>query len=302
LALAVSQTETAKCKLELAKAYANPFTAYKPCLGTFPNPPSMKVTTLTRGTFSTGSLGNGYVMAGYGTAMDVNTIFATEFANGFSTVDPPSTTLAANSVVAYQATNAPITAGSLYSADGLHWRAICLGIRVRYIGTLLNRRGLLYGASVKDDSAALAGNTVFSVQNIPEDMWASVQPVGGGWFQYNYIDRHSQASHYTSSAGQGPVCVIWAHVDPNVTEKAVFEFEVVTHYEVIGKACQPMSTQSPNMNAGWISSLFQAGADLLGKAGNPENLLRIADVAYKASSAYNVYSNRGRRGLIMDVD
>lgn len=294
----MSDSELDKCKIELAKAYANPFSAYRPCIGRFPNPPSLKATTLTRGSFACGTGGVGFIMAKYGLALDFNSIAVTGVTYAGTSVTPPGS--GDVGVTLLQTSNSPVATSSSYSSSGLHWRPICMGIRIRYIGTLLNRRGMAFAATIKDDDQEIDSNTAFSISNIPEDAFASVLPITDKWIQMNYIDRKSSSTHYASSTHTYNT-IVYAQCSPTISEAATFEFEVVTHFEVIGKGVQPMSTQNPTIPEGWVSSAATAGYDLLGKVGNWENIYRAADFAYKGVKAYNDVFGKQRMRQHIDL-
>jgi hypothetical protein len=182
---------------EYSKAVADPFGS-KPCgIPSFPSLPSLKVKTWAKGTFQTsGTTGFGFIAVDPRAAVvnDTDSVMYSTSAYAHSHVR--NTGLGSVSA----ATNAPYTTAQISAAaDALSYRVVASGLRIRYIGTELNRGG--YKIGLRDPT----GSTLAD-RNIPAfeaETQAVRFSVDRKWTTITYQPWQSNLLEFAQSLGVG---------------------------------------------------------------------------------------------------
>jgi len=196
--------------------------------------PSVKRKMFARGTFSTGTTGvGGAWFSPYVPTSDGAQITGTSATSVCTTASTRQT--ATNTVVtSYRSTftNADI------SADGLQWRLVAAGLRIRYRGTELNRGGTITVYRQPDNTTADTTTIAF----IRIEPTSVLTPVKNQWVSVNW--KPVKATDYTfsvSTTGSHCMALIVEGADLN---PQTYEFEVIGHFETIGRSSDAIPTMS----------------------------------------------------------
>ena len=207
--------------------------------------PSEKNKCWARGRMSTGTAGVGYILGTPGgiTQNDARCAVVTGPLFAGTTL---SNTVVANNVIAVNG-NSPYSSAQ-YGATLLKSRFVCGEIRVRYIGTELNRGGdavvycdtnhnsLLGYSEANLLSYAACGRSFISMQE-----WISCK--------YNGVVDPTEENFVTDSTSSvlaknsAPCMVIWIN---SAVPAQPFDYEVWGHFEVIGSLGASMTTTNPD--------------------------------------------------------
>lgn len=189
---------------------------------------------------------------------------------GFVTVDPygflanDSTSSVRASTSAYTGTtiadvatgvvgtssNSPYNSTQIVNDELMHYRVVAAGLRVRYIGTKLNAGGRAVAWTDLDHTSQIGKNYSDLTANdrcrveILDGKWHSTtwNPIDASELEYvNYLDasRVMSVIFYPAAASQ------------------TVEFEVVVHYELIGKTIRGKETRMADPNVQSIVSAVQ---------------------------------------------
>lgn len=167
------------CASKYARALANPFSGPLACIPNFPALMSQKSRPFVKGTFSTGTTGfGGIVYDPFCSAVNdiicVVTTSATYATSALPTISTAGASLAYSNAE-YQ------TASFNTTAQSNQYRIVGAGVRVRYIGTELNRGGQLIGL-LHPQHDTLSGLTLAQVDafdeserlSVSHDKWSTV--------------------------------------------------------------------------------------------------------------------------------
>lgn len=165
-----------ECATNYARTLANPFDGPLSCIPTFPALQSLKARTYARGVFATSSTtGVGYVVVSplRCCVNDQSAIFFT-----LSTFTGTNITASLGVGINPADTNASYPGADLnLTESGFGARVVGLGLRVRYIGTELNRGGQLYALQDPTHSS-LDGRSIAELAN---ELQTRVFPVNRVW-------------------------------------------------------------------------------------------------------------------------
>lgn len=221
------------CAMNYAKALANPFGEFSelPCVPGEPPVPTYRYKAMSRGTFTTGTLGYGFVAyAPQCAPNDVTTVFTTTINFAGNAIDVSGVGIGA----AYRST-LPFTAGQL--ATGIGRRLVGSAIRVRNISQALNVGGILYGTQIdvnEDHSTFNAATipadprTAIVGQSLNQEDWSVMvwRPVDMGDLDFQGED--------TAIVGSQPRVFFFA-VAPSPATSQTYEYELVEFWEFNGK-------------------------------------------------------------------
>lgn len=133
-------------------------------------------------------------------------------------------------------------------------RLVAQGIRVRYIGTQLNRAGEVRSFFTPYTGASILGSTFSDAGKIPfkaapfTDAWHSAVWLPHNSFDFEYVGLNNNEWTYSITPGTSPQVqsqnafpqmAIMMKTQPD----APFEWEVVSHYELVGFALPNRSTK-----------------------------------------------------------
>jgi len=207
----------------------------------FPHqPPSRKLKTFARGTFSTDTLsGSGWGWVGIAPCASNNPPSGKcAFTNSVAVTND-----AFGGAVAFSNINSPF-ASSEYNAAGIQSRHLSCGLRVRNITPMLSRAGTLYALKSPNDTnlTALGFNSLIADLDVTGNAWRC-DTSGGKWSYLAWCptDR-DQMEFYTSDSplsqdGSNIMNRNLAFVaQAPSTAVQTYEFECVFHFEVVGVA------------------------------------------------------------------
>jgi hypothetical protein len=221
-----------ECASNYAKCLANPFTGPIGCLPVSPSVLSYKFRVWSKGTLQTGTTGTGFIYADHRTGAANNIGIAIHSINTYT-----GTTIAFTGVgTAFVTSNSPFT-DAAYGANPASnaFRVVSAGIRVRYIGTELNRGGQII-ALADPTGAPMSGLTAAQMLAEPTARkfpvirsWTTVL-----WRPTSVQDRNwdTDPGAYDSIGAFGTIGIMV--ISPGAVE-ADYEFEVAAVYEVNGR-------------------------------------------------------------------
>lgn len=239
-----------ECVKVYAKAITNPFDPSirgKVCAPVFPSRPSQKITgSCFFPSFTTGTNGQGFVMADFTGANDEAPIYVTDSSYATSLFSYSATGVSAN---AWKTPYGSIVAGTGITA--LAFRVVSAGFRFRYTGTELNRGGTVLGI-VHPSQGELAGQSindynVAQVRRYPVTReWQYMTVTAQSVEDLNYVPDRPNANTVlypwtrSNAGGARP----FAALVFNSKALNTFEVELIEHLEFCGGAI--MGTLSPS--------------------------------------------------------
>lgn len=225
-----------ECARDYARALANPFNGPLACVPSFPSFLTRKVRTWAKGTFTTSS---GGATPGFGyllfdpVNMAVNDVDAVAGSTAATAINTTASTAAVDPNIALFRGNADYANAQLGIGSGLlQFRVVAGGVRIRYIGTNLNKGGSVI-ALHEPDHDSLSGQTInnFDAQTeskrftVSSDRWTTVlwRPVNT-----NEVNMRPNASGGTQSFPMG-------FVVSSAAPSQNFEFEAYAIIEYEGR-------------------------------------------------------------------
>lgn len=274
------------CAAHYALAVGSPFSrqANGACVPTFPARMSQKVTAFTTGQVTVGAGGFGFIGVTPCVANNAPIAYASTGAYVGTTVDYTNGT----GVQIIQLASLPYTSLQLLGGDvtipaPVSGRVVSCGLRIRYVGTELNKGGVCYCLVTPDHT---------NTQNFTMPILATYAecikvPVGRQWTTIvaSAIDQSEcsypeEASVPTGDAATrfmlypfsqqnaltaasqtvgGPIMIIGIQS----TSQNQFEFEIIEHVEYIGSLTQSMATKSHSDQNG-LSKVTEAAGNVMG--------------------------------------
>lgn len=305
------------CAAHYALTIAAPFDtrAIGACVPTFPARMSQKISARTFGTLAVGT-SIGFIAVSPCVAADQPSCWYSTgaYISDTMTIEPyslspgiisiPQTTLVNNGNL--------FTDGGAVTPSTLTARVVSVGLRIRYSGTELNRGGTIYGL-VTPDHGNINGAGVSFMGSFKECIKV---PVGRQWTELVVSAVDPDETVYPDgstlislgSAGSGAaeaIRMLYPYSQgASITASAVavgapvaafivtghpgnhFEFELITHLELIGRSVQAVSTKSHSDVQGMSDVTQAAGsaASMRGSSGMSQFAAfakSIAEVAYE---------------------
>lgn len=284
------------CAAHYAAAIGAPFSpqAIGACVPTFPARPSYKVHSRITGVFSVGT-NIGYVAIAPTCTNNLASIYYTDtnFAGTSLSASATGVSPMSNSANAY-ASGAFIPASS--AIDGMVGRIVSVGLRVRYVGTELERSGLVYGL-VHPAHASLHSYTVPQLTAYRECIrrpvtrnWTTIVASAVNFEESVYPDVSDLIALGVSPFNQAQLeaCFPFSTGSPVTTSNPTlgafimaivvtgstgntYEWELITHQELIGPQVQNAVTPSHSDQIGLSNVIeIKAKADLF-SASNSSN-------------------------------
>lgn len=233
------------CAQHYLKALTNPFALHHPaCVPDLHAVPSKKIRVLTRGNFSTGTQGWGYIVANpWGNSNDTSIIGHTLATySGAQIIQSPATVPAGTA--AQLATKMPYAGSSFQingSDPGVQARTVGFGLRIRYIGPVLAEGGQVISLR-HPDNETLVGKTTEQVKNYATTStfrvnrkWVYVyyRPTRPG--EYEYSRDFNMAVGISEVAWSLGAVITGTTTATGVAGPAPFEFEFIQHVEFLGQ-------------------------------------------------------------------
>lgn len=271
------------CAAHYAVAVGSPFSreANGACVPTFPARMSQKITSYKSGTFFVGAQGFGFIGVTPCVANNANAIYHSTASYNGTVIDYINGTgVAASPMASLPYNSTQLLGGDVTIPAPVTGRIVSVGLRIRYIGTELNKGGMCY-CLVTPDHTNTQGFTMDTLATYQETIKV---PVGRNWttivasaieqaecaypeeasvpvgdtatrrMLYPFSQLNSLAS--TSLTIGAPIMVVC------VTSSAsnAFEYEVVEHVEYIGVATQAAATKSHSDQEG-LSKVTEAAGN-----------------------------------------
>lgn len=260
------------CAAKYALALGSPFSpqALGACVPTFPARPSQKVHSRVFGTFQVGSGGVGFIGHAPTVCNNLNSIYYSRSGFTLTTADITAigvTQAPFDSIPYSTAQIIPTATTGEYLSNTVRGRVVCSAMRIRYVGTELNRSGVIYGLVTPDHSnmqnSSIPQMTKYrecirrpvsrswttlcacaidpdeadypdisAMQNLSQSNQAFIEasyPFSGG----NYL--------LTTAQGIGGIPMLFLVTGAAFNE---FEFEIITHLEYTGGLIQQLLSPS----------------------------------------------------------
>lgn len=225
-----AQVQLSQCARTYAVAQLDPFQAnlsgMQPCIPDLGATPSMKFSTLNRGTFQIGQNAVGFVLVAPNTAANDVPVVAVTNPGYTSDFNDDITGPGTPGVDGVNDNRYPWD-----SADNTYARLVGCGLRIRYVGTELNRGGTIISRSLVDDNlASLIGR---NPQDIMSDPSSNTHPVTRGWTTIAY----RPTTIPTFSRHIDPISITNAKMGFIVTGEAnnTYQWEVVRYFEAVSR-------------------------------------------------------------------
>lgn len=274
------------CAAHYALAVGSPFSRESngACVPTFPARMSQKVTVYKSGSFAVGLQTFGFLGVAPCVANNATVAYASTNAYNGSSIDYLNAIgVQSFTIGSIPYTSTTLTNGDAYFPSAVSGRIVSVGVRIRYIGTELNRGGMIY-ALVTPDHNNTQG---FSMDNITAYSETIKVPVGRNWTTLvaSAIDQDECSYPEEVTAPGGPNTdaavrrVLYPFAQQNSVNSAaptigapimvfcvsstpgnVFEFEIVEHIEYIGSLTQPAATRSHSDQDG-LSKVTEAAGN-----------------------------------------
>lgn len=282
----LSRSPLDECVKGYAHTLLDPFSGPATCLPYPPSIPSMKMKVFARGTAYTGTNNVGFV--------SVKPTLAYDAANPNLAVCFTGKTFATNSISHTTATvgvtgvnfNSPFALAD-FSSDYLSWRIVSMGIRLKWVGTELDRGGICY-ALQHPDHLSLSGFNSATMGAFTQVQITT--PVSGGWSSEVIYTPVAPADYdYTPTntvSGDVPAwAILFTH--PSVTGAGAYYFEVYMNVECIGRIVRGLSP-SPSRVEATTDTVSAVNAALLGIG--PQMVMDgVGSMINIASYVYSLY-------------
>jgi len=306
--LAQNRRSPDPCTIEYAESLIDPYRKdLAPCVPSGIALRSQKVCVFSEGSFLTGTAGWGGITI-YG-ALCNNATATTCTTATYSGFGLPTLGDAGTFNTGF--TNSPFSTIDLAANSGVELRLCSLGVRVRYVGTELNRGGLRYAIqhpehlSVEGLTAPdIAAFDFRQIDNQTRD-WTSVVYTPLRHADYSFTDNPSGFS--TNVPVLGILCE-----SASTAIICPFEFQVVAHYEAIGAKARGKTVSNSDINGTLkaLSAVSQGPPGLSTAVSNHKTNSRMiaekavtkgsdmwGDIAVKVGSALGSYA--AEAGLAM---
>lgn len=213
----------------------DPFEAPSVGVPAFPSIRSEALRVFVKSTLSTGSGTWGFVLV-RPEAMIANDYDSVFYSDAFYASNVTATS--GTGVLATQS-NSPYSAADFDGAAGSNkYRLVACGLRVKYVGTNLDRGGTMVGLT-EPDHDTLNGHT--KVQFQAYDNVSSLSPVADRWYTTRWFPVDAAEMAYQApipAAGVINACMAFLISAPSGSTYGVYDFEVVAHFEIVGPAAR----------------------------------------------------------------
>lgn len=260
------------CAAKYALALGSPFSAQAlgACVPTFPARPSQKVHSRVFGTFQVGTGGVGFISHAPTVCNNLNSIYYSRSGFTLTTADVAAigVTQAPFDSIPYSTTQIfPTPTTGEYISNSVRGRVVCSAIRIRYVGTELNRSGVIYGL-VTPDHSNMQNSSITQMTKYRECIR---RPVSRAWTtlcscaidpdEADYPDISALQNAAQSNQGSLEACFPFSGGNYLLTTAQSiggvpmlflvtgaafneFEYEIITHLEYTGGPIQQLLSPS----------------------------------------------------------
>lgn len=234
------------CARDYFRSLEDPFAMKVSCIPTTLNTPSQKFCSWSRGTFTTGTAGTGWIIVspGRGMSSDLNCAYYTMATyTGTSALRP----FAGDLGVSSSNTNAPYASTNVQEDYSV--RLVASGLRVRNITPLLSRGAITYMLEQQAHQTLISAVSNTDPNVDPLNDWGSMEGVeslnldSGDWgsvvfhpmnpTEMAFDGANNWAASSTVNFSRGN-WTLGAQVN-QTSAMQTFEFEIVTIYEAVGR-------------------------------------------------------------------
>lgn len=204
------------------------------CVPDLLDTPSLKYKTIQRGTLSTGPGGVGFLLCSPVLSLTNDRVSIINSDSVYAGTGFPATDGTAGVQGVFNV-NAPFSA-SIFGVPitGVTGRPVAVGVRIRYLGTLLNTSGQAYLCRIPADQttanmneATIGSYQQFQLVPITKNKWIQVNWIPGSGADYEYIGTIPLTGVSTTRGSFGIFI-------SGVAGAFNFQYEVSGYYEVIG--------------------------------------------------------------------
>lgn len=288
----VRETKNDICSVNYAGALLNPFNGPSGvCIPSTFSPASGKYKVFSRLTMSTGSNNFGFVLVQPTAANDLAYIHSSGSTYAGTTLVTTGTGVTSTTV------NSPFAAADFSTAQAtVKARLVAAGVRIRFIGTEVDRGGQVIGL-VHPDHSSMAGMTLADIRAFST---CYTSKVNREWHSicYNPIQPDDLQYHADPLFGNVSNAYMAFVVQAPATAAGTFEVEIAYHFEAIGPTVRnPTREVVSNANrAAKIISFFSGhNHDVMAK-----NWKETAKVAIKAGLPYVAMAVRKYGPLVLE--
>ncbi len=272
------KTRVESCEAEYYQSLNNPWESPGACLPVWPSRPSMRVRSFSRGTISTNAGGNGFIVvnpwsmssSSAGAATSTNLSILTNDVTGSTAVwafsSGTDSTFATNTI---GKPHNSFDGGGQVGTGAYQYRVVSSGIRIRFIGPLLNRGGRYTSLRVPGDgnfaySADSNGDlTLASLATVREAYWGTID---NDWITVVYTPQERDSLDYLDGSvvpyaeasqlklptnnlyGNEAQCCLGIVIS-TTTASMPFEYEVTTNFELVGRNATSLSASPASPTA-----------------------------------------------------
>lgn len=257
-----------KCATDYARALVNPFTGPLACIPNFPALMSRKVRVWSKGVLETGTNGVGFICAdpNRGAVSDVSCVNFTDASFAGTTIVTPATAGVNNGYSNSDYVNSQI------AVNGITFRVVASGIRIRYVGTELDRGG--YVVALSDTNHNSLYNR--SISALDAEINSKRFPVNREWITVVYRAVRDADDDFGTIAAQTPATTDLSFYQgimvqaPGATT-VTFEWEYYTIYEFQGSNARGQTPSHVDVvGYGAVSATTSFSQHLMPYSGHPQ--------------------------------
>lgn len=220
-----------KCAMDYARCLVNPFTGPLACIPSYPALMSRKVRVWSKGVMETGSSGMGFVCADplRGAVSDVSCVNFTDNSFAGSSILTPATAGVVNGYSNADYVNSQV------ATNGITFRVVASGIRVRYVGTELDRGG--YAVALSDTNHNSLYNR--NISQLDAEINSKRFPINREWITVVYRPVRDEDDDFGGISTQTPAATDLSFyqgiaVNAPASNSITFEWEYYSIYEYQG--------------------------------------------------------------------
>jgi len=274
-----SVSEGDQCLIDYGRAYDKPFNHAGVCIPTYPSWPSRKLLTRQYGYFTVGANGLGYVAFQPVASNDLANIAVTNYS--YTGIDTSGLDIGPDAAVTQQTNTASPYTNAQFSnaASGLQCRIALAALRVKYVGTDLNMSGSIF--PVTNINSATVQNVSYANLRAYNST-TSTEPINRGWHTTRWLPTNPDQAEYTPTSGNTiwPMAIIVAGF--TTSGGGLFEFEAVTHAEIVGRGIDLTPSYSTNK---W-PDFSSAATTISAKPTRTGGMAKVAEQIVHAGTPY----------------
>lgn len=288
-------TRVDPCVHDYTMSLMNPFDMKSNvCVPMFPTRESRKVHVFARGTAETGTLGFGFVACGarpYNDEVAMPADADWPIWSSDSTFIGQSVQSPAFTGVNGTAPNSPHNIDE-FTSEGVQYKVVSYGIRVKYLGTELDRGGQVVALHHPNKNISWSQKTFDDMLKL--DRAVPQRPKDDGWISAVFRPRDSNDNVYHINETQQKHDLVVAFEAPNATTPLKFLWEMHANYEFVGDTVRGKtpSPSSTDQTARVISGMNSYSSQVIEAARqNPTSARRFIEGLYNFGKSMSTPRN-----------